>query len=284
MATARTIDLLRQARVGGYGVGAFNVIGLEHAQAIVRAAEEERAPVVLQLSQNSVAYNLGDVGPIGLAMRALAEAASVPAALHLDHVTTRELCERALDTGFSSVMFDASARDYAENVSATREMAAWLHERGASLEAELGVVGGKEGLETTEEGKTDPEQAGRYVQDTGADSLAVAIGTTHYMVEQSARIDLELISRIREQVGVPLVLHGSSGVPDEDLREAVRRGIAKVNIATQLNKAFTRAVREHLARDPSVVDPRPYLTEARDALIRTVRERIRVLGSAGAVG
>ena len=281
MTLAATNDLLRQAQQTGYGVGAFNVIGIEHAQAIVTGAEREHAPVILQLSQNAVAYHLGAIAPIGTACMELAAAAGVPVALHLDHATTWELCETALDIGFSSVMFDASLLPLDANVAETAAIAERVHARQRSIEAELGVVGGKEGATSSAEGNTDPDHAQWYVEATGIDAIAVAVGSSHYMVDKTAVLDLELISTLREVVTVPLVLHGSSGVPDAALREAVRRGIVKVNTATELNKAFTHAVREHLARDAGVVDPRAYLREARDAMVEAVRHRLQLLDSSG---
>ena len=281
MALTPTVDLLRRAQAAGYGVPAFNVIGLEHAEAIVSGAEDERAPVILQLSENAVKYHFGAIEPIGRACAELARAATVPVALHLDHATSAELCERAVAVGFSSVMLDTSDLPLAENARQTAELAAWAHGRGVGLEAALGVVGGKDGVSTSDEGKTDPATARSYVAETGADALAVAVGTSHSMTEQTARIDLALVSRLRAAVDVPLVLHGSSGVPDADLAEAVRRGIVKVNLATQLNQAFTAAIRRCLAADPAVVDPRRYLGEARRAVTDVVRDRLRLLGTAG---
>jgi len=281
VAIAATVELLHRARAGGYGVPAFNVIGIEHAEAIVRGAELERAPVILQLSENAVKYHLGAIEPIGRACAELARAARVPVALHLDHATTVGLCERAVAAGFSSVMLDTTDLPDAENARQTVALVAWAHAHDTGVEAALGVVGGKDALQTTDEGKTDPDAARAFVAQTGADLLAVAVGTSHYMVEQTARIDLDLVSRLRAAVPVPLVLHGSSGVPDADLAEAVRRGIVKVNLATHLNKAFTGAVRSFLDANPDVVDPRKYLTEARDAVTDAVRDRVRLLGGVG---
>lgn len=281
MPTAATGALLNQAQRDGYAIGAFNVISLEHAQAIVRGAEQERSPVILQLSQNAVTYHLGALGPIGSACTHLAAVAEVPVALHLDHATTWELCEAAVNLGFSSVMFDASQLSLEENAQATAAIATRVHDRQRSIEAELGVVGGKGGAPSSEEGKTDPALAQWYVEKTGVDALAVAVGTSHYMVEKTAVLDLGLIRTLREAVDVPLVLHGSSGVPDDDLREAVSRGIAKVNTATELNKAFTGAIRDFLSTDADVVDPRKYLREARDAVTAAVASRLRILGCSG---
>ncbi len=281
MPIASTDNLLVRAQRESYGIGAFNVISLEHAQAIVVGAERERSPVVLQLSQNAVAYHLGAIGPVGSACINLATSAEVPVAVHLDHATTWELCEEALDLGFSSVMFDASLMSLDANTEVTAAIAARVHARQCSIEAELGVVGGKDGATSSEEGKTDPSLARWYAEATGVDAIAVAVGTSHYMVDKTAVLDLGLINRLREALEIPLVLHGSSGVSDDDLREAVRRGIVKVNTATELNKAFTGAVRNFLSHDDGVVDPRKYLHVAREAVIAAVRARVKILGSAG---
>ena len=281
MPLASTKELLTAAQRRTYGIGAFNVIGLEHAEAIIRGAELERSPVILQVSQNAIRYHLGSLVPIGSACAQLAASAEIPVALHLDHATTWHLCEEALDIGFSSVMLDASTESLEQNVASTTEVAQRVHQRRASIEAEIGVVGGKDGAESTADGMTDAEQASWYVSETGIDALAVAVGTTHYMVDKTAALDLDLISSIRERVDIPLVLHGSSGVPDDDLREAVQRGIVKVNTATELNKAFTSAVRGFLANNTAAVDPRTYLSEARDATVTAVRHRMQVIGSGG---
>lgn len=260
-------------------MGAFNFITLECGEAIVTAAERAGAPVILQLSQNAVTYH-GSLEPVAAACRALAEGSRVPVAIHLDHATSRELCERAVGAGFASVMLDASNRPWEDNVRLTTETAAWVHKRGAALEAELGVVGGKNGIHAPG-ARTDPDDARRFVELTGVDALAVAVGTSHAMLNRNAQIDFELIVRLRTSVPVPLVLHGSSGVRDEDLAEAVRRGITKVNIATQMNQAFTSAVRAHLERDAAVVDPRKYLGSGRDAMAAAVAAKLRLFGSAG---
>lgn len=279
---ARTLNLLHAARHADlpYGVLAFNVIGLEHAEAIVHGAETERAPVILQVSQNAIRYRLGRLEPLVAACRILAETAIVPVALHLDHATTRELCERAAQAGMSSVMFDASAGDEEENVDRTRAIVTWGHGAWVAIEGELGVVGGKEGVVTSTEGLTDPGAAARYVAGTGVDLLAIAVGTEHGMARQT-RLDLERIQAIRATVAVPLVLHGSSGVPDADLAAAIRSGITKVNMATQLNAAYTGAIRSYLASDPGVTDPRRYGAPAREAIVEVVRAKCRLVGASG---
>ncbi|HEY0168204.1 MAG TPA: class II fructose-bisphosphate aldolase [Jatrophihabitans sp.] len=261
MPLAPTRQLVEAARKAGRGVAAFNVITLEHAEAIAAGAEAAGTPVILQISENAVAYHSGNAFPIAAASVAIAAEASVDISLHLDHVEDQQLLSRAADAGFSSVMYDASKLDFADNVSATRDAARWGQAHGLYVEAELGAVGGKGGAHTPGV-RTDPDEAARFVADTEVDALAVAVGSSHAMTERTASLDFELITRIGEAVPVPLVLHGSSGVTDADLRTAVRSGIVKVNIGTILNVAFTDAIRRALT-DDSLVDPRKYLAPAR---------------------
>jgi fructose-bisphosphate aldolase class II len=258
----------------GRGVGAFNVVLLEHAEAMISGAEAAGRPVVLQISENCVRYH-GTLEPIAVATLAAARTADVPVAVHLDHATSAELVREAVALGFGSVMYDGSALDYAGNVAATAEIAAYCHDHGVWVEAELGEVGGKDGVHAPG-ARTDPDEAVRFVAATGVDALAVAVGTSHAMTDRTAAVDLELIAQLRKVVPVPLVLHGSSGVPDADLTRAVAAGIAKVNIATHLNRVFTDVVRGYLANNPAVVDTRKYLAPGRDAVAREVA---RLLGA-----
>jgi ketose-bisphosphate aldolase len=268
-----TAELIGAAALARTGVGAFNVILLEHAEALVAGAEAAQAPVILQISENAVRYH-GNLRPLAAATMAVARTATVPVAVHLDHATDPALVDEAVALGFGSVMYDASAMDYAANEASTRDVAARCHERGCFVEAELGEVGGKDGVHAPG-ARTDPRAARAYADATGIDALAIAVGTSHAMLTRDASVDLDLIGRIHAEVPVPLVLHGSSGVPDADLRRAVEAGITKVNIATQLNKVFTAAVRERLGAKPELVDPRRYLNAARDAV---AAETARLLG------
>jgi fructose-bisphosphate aldolase, class II len=277
MAAATAASIVGPARAAGRGAGAFNVIGIEHAEAIVAGAEAAGAPVILQISENCVAYH-GGLEPIGRAVLAIAAAAAVQAAVHLDHATEAGLVREAGRLGFGSVMFDASRLPYAGNVGATRDMAAWCHDRGIWLEAELGEIGGKQGAHDPGV-RTSPDEAAAYVKETGADALAVAVGSSHAMITRDAALDLALIGRLRAAVPVPLVLHGSSGVPDDGLVAAVKAGLTKINIATQLNKVFTAAVRDRLAGDTSMVDPRRYLDAGREAVASEVSRLLGLLGA-----
>jgi len=279
----RTHDILEAAMQSNppYGVLAFNVISLEHAEAIILGAEAERAPVILQISQNAIRYHLGALEPIAAACRELARSASVPVALHLDHATTHDLCVRAAAAGMSSVMFDASTSSHDRNIERTADETRWAHAHGLSIEGELGIVGGKDGAVTSPEGMTGPAAAAAYVVTTGVDSLAVAVGSKHGMTDQSAEIDFDRISAIRDAVTIPLVLHGSSGISDMALLEAVRRGVTKVNMATQLNVAFTGAVRRFLDHNTAATDPRRYGEVGRAAIVDVVRAKCRLISASG---
>lgn len=281
MTLVRTAVLLAEGRRGGYAVGAFNVIGLEHAQAIAEAAAAERSPAILQLSENAVRYHLDGLEVVAAALRALAQRHAVPLGLHLDHATSVTLCARAIAAGFGSVMIDAAALEFEANAAAAARVVGLAHPAGVGVEAELGVVGGKGGPVDAVSSRTDPALAREFVARTGIDALAVAVGTSHRMAGGAAELDLGLLRALAREVPVPLVLHGASGVADAQLREAIAAGIAKVNVATQLNLAFTAALRRELAADPEAVDPRRSLGAAREAVTDVVRRYLRLLGSAG---
>ncbi|MEU0136671.1 class II fructose-bisphosphate aldolase [Streptomyces sp. NPDC006296] len=274
-----TGEITHGARAGGTGVGAFNVVQIEHAQAIASGAEAAGLPVILQVSENTARYH-GGLEPIGLASLAVARSADVPVAVHLDHAESADLVREAVRLGFTSVMFDASALPYAENVAATREITAHCHAHGVGVEAELGEIGGKDGAHAPGV-RTDPAEARAFVEATAVDALAVAVGSSHAMLTRDAVLDLALVSRLRDAVEVPLVLHGSSGVGDAGLTAAVRAGLTKVNISTHLNKLFTRAVRGYLDTHAEAADPRKYLGPARDAVAAEVARLLGLLARPG---
>ncbi|GAA4116775.1 MULTISPECIES: class II fructose-bisphosphate aldolase [Streptomyces] len=284
MPLARTGTLVAEAADKRRAVAAFNIITLEHAEAVIAGAEAAKSPVVLQVSENAVKFRYGRVLPLARAAVAAAEAASVPVALHLDHVKQDELLRQAADAGFSSAMYDAAHLPYEENLAATRAAADWAHTQGLWIEAELGEVGGKDGkapLDAHAPGaRTDPDEARQFVAESGVDALAVAIGSTHAMTSRTAELDHALLARLDDALRVPLVLHGSSGVPDDALAAAVAGGIAKVNIGTALNIAMTDAIRAYLAAHPEAVDARTYLTVGRQAMAATVTRLIAVLDRA----
>ncbi len=268
-------NLVGAARAAGRGVGAFNVIGIEHAEAIAAGAEAAGVPVILQLSENCVRYH-GALRPIAAACLAIADGASLPVAVHLDHATSAGLVREAVELGIGSVMFDASALDYSSNVAVTAEVTDWCHHAGVWVEAELGEVGGKDGVHAPG-ARTNAGEALAYVAATGVDALAVAVGSSHAMLTRDAVLDLELVKRLTTAVPVPLVLHGSSGVPDDVLVSAVQAGMVKINVATQLNKVFTGAVRSALAGDRGLVDPRTYGSAGRDAVAAEVARLVSLL-------
>jgi fructose-bisphosphate aldolase class II len=268
-----TVALAETKRRGG-ALAAFNVIQIEHAEAYAAAAAQTDLPVVMQISENCVRYH-GALKPIGLAALAIAEAAPQPVVVHLDHAEDTALVDQAVELGFTSVMFDGSRLPDARNRLETAAVVARCHAAGVTVEAELGEVGGKDGVHAPGV-RTDPHDAARFVADTGVDALAVAVGSSHAMVDRVAVLDNELIAQLAAQVPVPLVLHGSSGVPDDGLVAAVRAGMAKVNIATHLNHVFTEAMVQRLTERPSV-DTRRYLGAGRDAVATESARLMRML-------
>ncbi|MCU1408392.1 MAG: fba2 [Microbacteriaceae bacterium] len=264
MTLTPTRELMDAAVAAGTGIGAFNVIHLETAEALVAGAEDAGLPLILQISQNCAVYH-GGLEPVAMASLEVARGASVPVALHLDHAEDDELARKAVDLGFGSVMFDGANLPWAQNVAVTAGVAAYAHAAGVSVEAELGAIGGKDGAHAPGV-RTDPEEAAAFVAATGIDALAVAVGSSHAMTSRVAALDLDLIARLYAAVSVPLVLHGSSGVDDDQLARAIRAGMTKINVSTRLNGLFTIAIRQYLTDNPRVVDSRKYMAAGRDAV------------------
>lgn len=264
MTLTPTRTLMTAAEAAGIGVGAFNVIHLETAEALVGAAERAGLPVILQISENCARYH-GALDPIALATLAIASASSAQVAVHLDHAEDEQLASRAIDLGFGSVMYDGARLDYAENVAITARVTARAHAAGVYVEAELGKVGGKDGAHAPGV-RTDRAEAVAFVAATGVDALAVAVGSSHAMIERSANLDTELIAELHAALVVPLVLHGSSGASDAQIQSAIRAGMTKINVSTHLNGRFTGAVRQFLGENPGVVDSRKYIEPARAAV------------------
>ncbi|MGQ7296137.1 class II fructose-bisphosphate aldolase [Quadrisphaera sp. KR29] len=295
MTLRATEDLVAAAVARGGAVPAVNVITLEHAEAIVDGAADAGADVLLQVSQNAVKYHGGALRPLLAACRELAAGAPVGVAVHLDHLDDPQLVAAAIDLGggpggaaggaqhgpygHSSLMVDFSVLPYAENLRATAEATARAHAAGLWVEAELGEVGGKDGAHAPGV-RTDPGEAAAFVAATGVDALAVAVGSSHAMTSRTASLDVELVALLAAAVPVPLVLHGSSGVPDDVLAAAVRAGIRKVNVGTALNVAGTAALRRVLDADAALVDPRRPLRESRAAMAGVVTALCRTLSAA----
>lgn len=297
-------DILVPARAGKYGVGAFNTNNMEITQAIIHTAEKLRSPVIVQMSEGAIKYGGQDLANI---VKDIANRATVPVALHLDHGSSYASALNAIRMGFTSVMIDASHHAFDENVAETRRVVEAAHALGVSVESELGRLGGiEENIIVDEKDAflTDPEEAVRFIEQTGTDYLAIAIGTSHGAYKGKGRpyIDQARIARIGEMTSIPLVAHGSSGVPadivqrfrdsggeigeasgidDDDLRQACQHGIAKVNVDTDLRLASTVGIREVLHANPKEFDPRKIFGPARDVMAQVIEHKMRVLGSVG---
>ena len=290
MTLQNVLPWIHRAHQEGFAIGAFNANTLEQMQAIVLAAQAENAPVIIQVSHRALQYVGSGSEVRGLQyMAALGKVAAasvdVPVSLHLDHANENEVLQ-AIALGFTSVMFDGDYLPFADNVATTKRLCQIAHAAGVCMEAEIGEVPKPDGAgyDPAEINLTTPEEATAFVQATGIDILAIALGSVHGLKDKSVSLDLTRLQAIRAQVNTPLVLHGSSGVNNADIAQGIKLGLAKVNIATQLSKAFTGAVRQVLADDAELVDPRKYLGPGRDAQIEVVRERIRFVGAAGKAG
>lgn len=280
MPLTTTTEMLQKAQAEGYAVGAFNVENMEMVQAVVGAAEEMRAPVILQTTPSTVRY--GGLEYYYAMAAAAAKAATVPVAIHLDHGDSFELAMRALRVGYTSIMIDGSHKPFEENIAVTSAVQAACAPSAVSVEAELGMVGGKEDdLESTGDVYTNPQQAAEFAQRTGVGSLAVGIGTAHGVYHGTPVLDVNRLSEIRSVVSIPLVLHGASGLSDEAVQECIRRGICKVNFATELRIAYSDAVKAVLKEKPGVFDPKVYSKAGREAVVKLVMERIKVCGCNG---
>jgi len=305
MALVSSNEILIPAREKGYAVGAFNTSNIEISQAIFEAASELKSPVMVATSESAIKY--AGFANIFSTVKHLSEYYGVKAALHLDHGPSFELAVRCLRHGWTSLMIDASKLEYEQNIAVTAEVARMAHHVGVSVEAELGKLAGIEDMVSVDEREatlTDPDQAAEFVDRTGCDSLAVAIGTSHgaYKFKGEPRLEIDRLSEIAERVTIPIVLHGASsvpkevldraarfgaklpgakGVPEEALRQAIARGIAKINIDTDLRLAFTGGVRQILMESPEVFDPRKIVGEGREAIKEVVKKKIQIFGSEG---
>ncbi|NPV44055.1 MAG: class II fructose-1,6-bisphosphate aldolase [Firmicutes bacterium] len=278
-------EILQDARNGSYAVGAFNTNNMEIVQAIVEAAVEENSPVILQASQGALKY--AGIEYITAMVKAAAEIAPIPIALHLDHGTSFEQIVKCIRYGFTSVMIDGSKYPLEENIRITKKVVEIAGAVGVSVEAELGKIGGTEddiSVSEKEAYMTDPQEAVRFVKETGVDSLAIAIGTAHGPYKGEPKLDFDRLEKISSLVDIPLVLHGASGVPEDSIRKAVERGICKINIDTDIRQAFARAVREFLEKNPKEYDPRKILGPAKEEMKKVIREKIRLFGSSGKGG
>jgi fructose-bisphosphate aldolase class II len=287
MTLQNVLPWILRAQQEGWAVGAFNANTLEQVQAVVLAAQAENAPAIIQVSHRALTYigsgneiqGLKYIAAIG---KIAAESVTAPLALHLDHGTESEVLQ-AIALGFTSVMFDGDGLSFDENISITKRLCEIAHSVGVCMEAEVGEVpkpDGKDYDETAIE-LTQPDEAAQFAEATEIDTLAVALGSVHGLKAKTISLDLDRLAAIRDRVSIPLVLHGSSGVSDRDIKQGVVMGLCKVNVATQLSQAFTGAIRDVLNKDGNLVDPRKYLAPGRNAQMEIVRERIQFLGASG---
>ena len=275
-------ELLLHARKNGYAVGAFNINNMEIIQAIIEAAEETNSPVILQASQGGIKY--AGIEYIAALGKLAAQNAKVPVALHLDHGTDFDQVMLCIRHGFSSVMIDASRFPLEENIAFTNKVIEVAHAVGVTVEAELGKIGGTEDHITVSEKDatfTDPGEAKKFVEATNVDYLAIAVGTAHGVYKGEPKLDYDRIKAIRDIIDIPLVLHGSSGVPYEALEKAISLGICKINIDTDVRAAFARGVHQAIDKNKDEIDPRKILSPAREAMKQIVMEKMKVFGSAG---
>jgi fructose-bisphosphate aldolase class II len=275
-------DVLGKAEKGGYAVGAFNANNMEIVQAIIESAVEERSPVIIQASQGAIKYAGLDF--IVAMVMAAAESADVPVVLHLDHGTDFDQVMRCIRRGFSSVMIDGSRLPLEENISITKKVLEVARAVGVSVEAELGKIGGTEDDISVSERDalfTDPQEAKTFIEETGVDALAVAIGTAHGVYKGEPRLDFPRLKKIKELTDVPIVLHGSSGVPDDAIRKAVELGVSKINIDTDIRQAFVGRAVAYMKENPDNIDPRKLLAPAKEEAKKIIREKMRLFGSSG---
>lgn len=279
MPLTTTVSMLRKAQEQGFAVGAFNVENMEMAQAIISAAEELGAPVILQTTPSTVRY--AGTGMYAAMVAALAQEATVPVAMHLDHGDSFALCAQALRSGYTSVMIDGSKLPLEENIALTYKVSEMCAAVGIPVEGEIGRVGGKEDDLESDGGYTIPEEAVRFEKESGLFSMAVGVGTAHGFYKEKPQLNKELITTLRGMLQAPMVLHGASGLSDEDVKDCIRRGICKVNFATELRAAYTEGVKAVLAENPKTFDPKAYGKEARQRVKALVMERMLVCGCDG---
>lgn len=269
-------EMLRQAKEEGYAVGQYNINSFQWVEAILEAAEEEQGPVILASSDRLVDY-LGGFNMIAIMVKSLVKekGITVPVALHLDHGMSVERCKQAIDAGYTSVMIDGSHYPIEENISMTKQVVEYARVHGVSVEAEVGTVGGNEDGLIGGIKYADPDECLRLVQETGVDALAAALGSVHGPYNGEPKLGFDEMKQISELTGVPLVLHGGSGIPIYQIQKAIELGHAKINVNTECLQAWTKAVREVLNSDPALYDPRSILSPGKQAVKETVKEKMR---------
>ena len=280
MALVSSKEILMKAQQEGYAVGAFNAENMEMVQAIVAAAEELSSPVIIQTTPGSLQY--ADTDMFFGMVNAEAKKAKVPVALHLDHGNSAELCAKAILSGYTSIMIDGSKLAFSENVALTKKVVEFAHAMGVPVEGELGTVGGKEDtheVKDSEKSYTDPEEAKEFAEQTGVDFLAVGIGNAHGFYKGVPKLRFDILEKTQSLVSIPIVLHGASGIPDEDVKKSTGLGICKVNFATELRDAFTKGVKEYLEKNPEVFDPKKYNGAGREKVKELIKPKMHVVHS-----
>lgn len=282
MSLVNPLYLIKRAQKKGVAIAAFNVHNLETIQAVVEGAAEERSPVIIQTSMGSLKH-MG-LSFIEVCVSEAARLYDIPIALHVDHCPSFQTIVQCIQYGYTSVMIDGSKLPYQENVALVKKVVEVGHYAGIAVEGELGRIGGTEDELTIDEREatfTVPEEAASFVEATGIDMLAIAIGTAHGIYQGEPKLDFERMTAIRKLVSLPLVLHGASGVPDESIRRAINGGICKINIATELKIPMAEAIKEIFKKNPKENDPRNYLGAAKIAVKEVVRQKIRLCGCSG---
>ncbi|WP_033827493.1 class II fructose-bisphosphate aldolase [Bacillus andreraoultii] len=276
-------EMLQKAKEGKYAVGQFNINNLEYTQAILQAAEETKSPVILGVSEGAARY-MGGFKLVTAMVKALMEEykITVPVAIHLDHGSSYESCAKAIQAGFTSVMIDASHHPFEENIEITSKVTELAHFHGISVEAELGTVGGQED-DVIANGiiYADPQECVELVKRTGIDALAPALGSVHGPYKGEPKLGFKEMEEISNLTGLPLVLHGGTGIPTKDIQKAISLGTAKINVNTENQIASAKTVRQVLAKDSEVYDPRKYLGPARETIKETVKGKMEEFGSVG---
>ena len=275
-------EMLKKAKEGHYAVGQFNINNLEWTQAVLQAAVENNSPIILGVSEGAGKYMGGPVAVVGM-VNGLLEAmdVKVPVALHLDHGSSFDVCKQYIDAGFSSVMFDHSHYPIDENIALTKEVVAYAHPKNVSVEAEVGTVGGTEDGVTGGIKYADLEECKRMVSEGQIDALAAALGSVHGTYAGEPVLGFDEMLAISEATGAPLVLHGGSGIPEFQIKKAIERGHAKINVNTELQQQWTAAVRAKLAADSEVYDPRKVIAPGKEAIVKTTKEIMDMFGSTG---
>ena len=275
-------EMLKKAKGGHYAVGQFNINNLEWTQAVLQAAVENNSPIILGVSEGAGKYMGGPVAVVGM-VNGLLEAmdVKVPVALHLDHGSSVDVCKQYIDAGFSSVMFDHSHYPIDENIALTKEVVAYAHPKNVSVEAEVGTVGGTEDGVTGGIKYADLEECKRMVSEGQIDALAAALGSVHGTYAGEPVLGFDEMLAISEATGAPLVLHGGSGIPEFQIKKAIERGHAKINVNTELQQQWTAAVRAKLAADSEVYDPRKVIAPGKEAIVKTTKEIMDMFGSTG---